>query len=192
MLLVFTLAALGATTPRFPELTSEEWERIHAGEVVMRAQTDGSRVTATGIVKIDAPPEALWPAVLDIEARIPEGKTLTSVKEYKREGPHTWFLEVDMEVVGADLKIHHRYDWDPARDQATYSLDPSRPNDLAVADGWYLVRRAEGGSLLVFQSVTEAKVPVPGWVKRWLARDQMEELLDGIRARAEKGPERRG
>jgi hypothetical protein len=52
------------------------------------------------------------------------------------------------------------------------------------------VRATDGGSLLVFQSVTEAKVPVPSWVKRWLARDQMEGLLQGIRARAERGAPR--
>ncbi len=192
MLFVLVASALAGPTPRLPELSAEEWARLEAGEVVLRASADGGRVTATGVVKVDASPDAVWPAVLDVRARIPEGRTLSDVREYRREGPNTWFLEVDMDVLGADLTIHHRYEWDPARHQATYTLDPSRPNDLAVADGWYLVRPAGEATLLVFQSITEAKVPVPGWVKRWLARDQMEGLLEGIRARAERDRTRRG
>jgi hypothetical protein len=95
-----------------------------------------------------------------------------------------------MDVLGAALRLHQRYDWDPSGEVATYTLDDAKANDLAVADGWYLVRATDGGSLLVFQSVTEAKAPVPSWVKRWLARDQMEGLLQGIRARAERGAPR--
>lgn len=190
MLFVLVGAALAGGTPEFPQLSSDEWGRLEAGEVILHTKADGGRVTATGVVKVDAPPEALWPAVLDVKARIPEGRTLESVREYRRDGPRTWYLEVGMDVLGADITVHHRYSFDPARQQASYTLDPDRPNDLAVADGWYLVKPAEGGTLLVFESVTEAKVPVPGWVKRWLARDQMEELLEGIRARAERDPRR--
>lgn len=178
--------ALAAAPPRFPTLSAQEWAKLEAGDVVLRTTADGGRVTALGIVKVDASPDTLWPAVLDVEARIPEGRTLSEVREYRRDGPRTWYLEVDMDVLGAYLRVHHRYDWDPGRQQATYTLDPDRPNDLAVADGWYLVRPAGGGAFLVFESVTEAKVPVPGWVKRWLARDQIEGLLEGIRARAER------
>lgn len=180
--------AIAAAAPRFPALSAEERRALDAGEVVLRTSAEGGRVTALGVVKVEAPPDALWPAVLDVRARIPEGDTLAAVREYRRDGPRTWYLEVDMEVLGTDLTLHHRYEWDPARQHARYTLDPERPNDLAVADGWYLVREEAGASLLVFQSVTEARGPVPGWVKRWLARDEVEGLLAGIRARAERRP----
>lgn len=186
--LVVCVSALAA--PRLPELTEAEWAKLHKGDVVMHAQSEGSRVTATGIVKVAATPEALWPAVLDVQARIPENKTLVDVREYRREGPYEWYLQVDMSVLGSDIRIHHHYTWDPAQNVATYSLDPTMPNDLAVADGWYLVQPVEGGSVLVYQAVTEAKVPVPGWIKKWLARDQMRGLLEGIRRRAERSPRR--
>ncbi|MDP2316164.1 MAG: hypothetical protein Q8P41_24920 [Pseudomonadota bacterium] len=191
MLLTLVAFAFAESTPRFPELSSAEWAKLNDGEVVMHAEADGARVTATGIVKVRVPPDALWPVVLDVEARIPENATLEHVREYRREGPNRWYLQVDMEVLGADLRIHHRYTWDPAHNSAAYTLDPAKPNDLAVADGWYLARPTEGGTVLVYQAVTEAKVPVPGWVKKWLARDQMEALLAGIRRRAE-GARRRG
>lgn len=182
--------ALAAAAPRFPTLSAEERQKLDAGEVVLRTSAQGGRVTALGVVKVDAPPDALWPAVLDLRARIREGDTLEAVREYRRDGPRTWYLAVDMEVLGTELTLHHRYEWDPARQEARYTLDPAQANDLAVADGWYLVREEGGASLLVFESVTEARVPVPGWVKRWLARDQMEGLLEGIRARAERNPRR--
>ncbi|MDP2309154.1 MAG: SRPBCC family protein [Pseudomonadota bacterium] len=190
MFLALVMGAFAGATPRLPELTEAEWARVGAGEVVMRARSEGARVTATGVVKIAASPEALWPVVLDVRSRIGESHTLADVREYRRDGPNQWFLQVDMEVLGAALRIHHRYTWDPPRQLATYTLDATRPNDLAVADGWYLVQPVEGGSVLVYEAVTEAKVPVPGWVKSWLARDQMEGLLEGIRRRAERGRRR--
>jgi len=192
MLCLLAEVALAASTPEFPQMTPEEWARLEGGEVVLRARADGGRVTALGVVKVDATPEALWSAILDVHARISEGRTLESVREYRRDGPRTWYLEVGMEVLGADVTVHHRYTWDPVRQQACYTLDPDRPNDLAVADGWYLVRPSGDSALLAFESVTEAKVPVPGWVKRWLARDEVESLLGGIRTRAEREPRRRG
>lgn len=190
MFLALVVAAFAGAAPCVPELTEAEWASFQAGEVVMRAESDGSRVTALGIVKVAASPGAIWPAVLDIRARVPESSTLSAVREYRRDGPYQWFLRIDMDVLGAALRIHHRYTWDPPRNVATYTLDPTQPNDLAVADGWYLVRPLEGGSMLVYEAVTEAKVPVPGWVKKWLARDQMEGLLDGIRRRAERAFQR--
>jgi hypothetical protein len=190
MVIAMVVCAVAGSAPRVPALSTAELERLDRGEVVLHAASDGGRVTATGVVKVDAPPDALWPAVLDVRARIPEGRTLNDVREYRRDGPRTWYLAVDMDVLGAGLRLHQRYDWDPSGEVATYTLDEAKANDLAVADGWYLVRATDGGSLLVFQSVTEAKVPVPSWVKRWLARDQMEGLLQGIRARAERGAPR--
>lgn len=190
MFLALVACAYALAAPHLPELSQAEWAKLDAGEVVMRAQSDGGRVTATGVVKVAAAPDALWPAVLDVQARIPENNTLVDVREYRRDGPTQWFLQVDMEVLGADVRIHHHYTFDPARNVATYTLDPSQPNDLSLADGWYLVHPVEGGSVLVYQAVTEAKVPVPGWVKKWLARDQLEGLLEGIRRRAERSPRR--
>lgn len=187
MLPALVTLAFAATTPQVPELTDAQWADLLEGDVVMHAESAGPRVTATGMVLIDAEPAVVWPAVLDIQARIPENATLTGVREYRREGPYQWYLQVDMQVLGADLRIHHHYTWDPVRSVAVYTLDPTRPNDLSVADGWYLVRPVDQGSLLVYQAVTEAKVPVPGWIKKWLARDQMEALLEGIRRRAQRG-----
>ncbi|MES2638883.1 MAG: hypothetical protein V4850_05355 [Myxococcota bacterium] len=188
MFLALVASALAVAAPHLPELTEAEWAKLDEGKVVMRAQSEGARVTATGVVKVAADAATLWPAVLDIQARIAENKTLADVREYRRNGPNEWFLQVDMEVVGTDLRIHHHYTWDPVANVATYTLDPTQPNDLALADGWYLVRPVDGGTVLVYQAVTEAKVPVPGWVKKWLARDQMEGLLQGIRRRAERSP----
>lgn len=187
MMLAFIAMAAAGGAPRFPSLSSEEWADLRAGKVVMRAESEGARVTATGIVFVAVPPAVLWPAVLDVAARIPENRTLAAVHEYRRDSAEQWYLQVDMAVLGADLRIHHHYSWDPAANVVTYTLDPMRVNDLVRADGWYLVEPTDGGSVLVYEAVTEAKMPVPGWVKKWLARDQMEGLLQGIRKRAEQG-----
>ena len=189
MLLLLGALVVGAgdahAAPHVPVLSGEDWERLRAGEVVLSAEADGERVTATGVILVHVPPALAWPAVLDIRARVRESPTLRAVTEYRREGATRWSVRVDMEVMGVELRVHNRYTFEPARNLASYTLDLEQPNELSICDGWYLASATEAGTLLVYEAVTEARVYVPAWVRRWLARDQMAELLGAIRARAE-------
>ncbi len=181
-------AAGGAlAAPQVPVLTDDDWARLRTGEVVLYAATDGERLTATGVILVHVSPARAWPAVLDIRARVHESPTLRAVTEYDRQGATRWSVRVDMEVMGVDLRVHNRYTFEPAHNIARYTLDLEQPNDLRICDGWYLASATEEGTLLVYEAVTEAPMYVPAWVRRWLARDQMVELLGAIRARAEGG-----
>lgn len=181
------LAALAlAAAPTWPVLTPEEHAALDARRVVLRAAVDGRRTVSTGIVHVGVPPESLWPAVLDFEARIPENPSLVSVEEYRRDGPWDWYVRFEMRVFGIRAVIHDRWTCEMAASVCTWTLDPARDSDLVMNEGWLMVRPDGVGSVLAFHDELQAKMWAPGWVQRWLAEDSMENVLAKIRDRAER------
>lgn len=185
-LLLLAAAAL-AGSPAVPPLSAEDWADLRAREVVVRADTNSQLVESTGVVLARVAPDRLWAAVLDFQARMAENDTLVAVQEYDRTGPTDWGVRFELSVFGYRATFHNRYAWDRARSVVAYTLDGTRPNDLVVCDGWYLVEARDGGSLLVYQSRSQSKAWAPGPVLRWLANDSMAHLLAKIRDRAERG-----
>lgn len=184
MLLLAAAALAGA--PGVPTLTAEDWADLRAREVVVRADTDSQLVESTGVVLARVAPDRLWAAVLDFRARMAENDTLVGLEEYDRTSADAWGMRFDLSVFGFRATFHNRYAWDRARSVVTYTLDPARPSDLVVCDGWYLVQARDDGSLLVYQSRSQSKAWAPGPVLRWLANDSMANLLSKIRDRAER------
>lgn len=185
--LLFTLAALAAPlAPALPTLTDAEQAALRARKVVVRSEIEGQLATATGLVQSTAPPDRMWAAVLDFQARIPENDSLQSIEEYARASVTDWSLRFRMSIFGFSATFHNRYVWDRPRGVVTYTLDEARENDLARCDGWYLTAARDGGSLFVYHSASQSDAWAPGWVLKWLANDSMVHLLTKIRERAER------
>ena len=165
-------------------LTAEEWASLRAGGVVVHADTSGSDTVSTGYVLVDKAAAPFWGDVLDLEARIPENGTLRRIEEYRRVSPYEWFVAVDMEVFGFDVRFTNH--WTCAGNTCAYTLDPSRPNDLTLCDGYFKVDEVEGKSLLTYHSRSRHEVSVPGWIRRWLAIDAVNNLLAKLKRRAER------
>lgn len=174
-----SLAGLAAAAP----LTDEEWSSLRAGQVVVHADTSGPETVSTGYVLVNKAPDPLWGDVLDLQARIPENGTLRRISEYRRDSPYEWYVAVDMEVFGVGVSFTNH--WTCQGNTCAYTLDPSRPNDLTLCDGYFKLEPVEGQSLLTYHSVSRHRVRVPGWVRRWLAIDAVENLLGKLKSRAE-------
>lgn len=179
--LVLVLAALVlAAEP----LTETEWAELRAGNVVVHADTSGTDTISTGYVLVDKPSSPLWGDVLDLQARIPENGTLRGIEEYRRVSPYEWYVAVDMEVFGFDVRFTNH--WTCKDNTCAYTLDPARPNDLTLCDGYFKIDEMGGKSLLTYYSRSRHEVTVPGWVRRWLAIDAVQNLLRKMKARAER------
>lgn len=171
-------AATGALTP-------EEWIRLKEGAVVVHADTSGHDTVSTGFVLVAKPPTPLWTDVLDLQARIPENGTLKLIQEYRRVSPYEWFVLVDMEVFGFDVSFTNH--WTCRDNTCSYTLDPDRKNDLTLCDGYFKLDEVEGKSLITYYSRSRHEVSVPGWIRKWLAIDAVENLLGKMKLRAERG-----
>jgi hypothetical protein len=192
MLLLFAASAALAADPSpssaalsAAALSSAEWAQLREGEVVVHADTSGADTVSTGWVLVDKASAPFWHDVLDLKARIPENGTLRDIEEYKRLSAHEWFVRVDMEVFGLDVQFTNH--WICAGDTCSYTLDPERENDLTRCDGYFRVQEVEGQSLLTYYSASRHRVVVPGWARRWLAIDAVQNLLRKLKARAERG-----
>lgn len=165
-------------------LSEDEWAELRAGEVVVHADTSGADTISTGYVLVDKPPSPLWGDVLDLRARIPENGTLRDITEYRRVSPYEWYVAVDMQVFGFDVRFTNH--WTCKDNTCAYTLDPAQPNDLTLCDGYFKIDDVEGKSLLTYYSRSRHEVSVPGWVRRWLAIDAVQNLLRKMKARAER------
>lgn len=180
MFLALALAhAQDATT-----LTVDEWAALKGGDVVIRADASSDDTTSTAFVVVNTTPAHLWPAVMDLQARLGENSTLTGIREYRRTGPYDFYVAVDMSVFGADVHFTNHYTCQGY--SCTYTLDPSQPNDLERCDGTYKVEQVEGVTLLEYTSINRHHIHVPGWVRKWMAVDAVRNLMLKLKARAER------
>lgn len=186
MLIALSTAVAFAAPAAWPTLTADEQARLDAGEVVVHADTSGDRTVSTGIIRVTAAPAKTWAAVLDFKARIRETPGLVSVSEYKRTSPSDWFVQFEMNRFGIQAVIHDHWTCDLTANMCSWALDPNAQSDLTVNDGWMLAQPAGSATYLAFHAELIVKQWVPGWVRRWLAVDSMENTLSRIRERAEK------
>lgn len=164
-------------------LSTEEWDKLRAGEVVVHADASGAETRSTAYVLMNAAPDLAWPEIMDLKARIPANTTLTHIREYKRNGPQDYYVAVDMSVFGADVHFTNHY---TCRGYTcTYTLDPAEPNDLELCDGTYKVESVGAQSLLTYTSVSRHRIHVPGWVRKWMAVDGVKNLMEKLKARVE-------
>lgn len=180
------VAHLAFGGPTWPTLSADEQAELDAGEVIIQADTSGEKTVSTGVVRINTTADKAWTAVLDFPARIPETPGLVSVTEYKRNTASDWFVRFEMNRFGIRAVIHDHWTCDLGQNYCTWALDPAKESDLVLNDGWMIAKTTGNVTYLAFHADLVVKQWVPGWVRRWLAVDSMENTLSRIRDRAQR------
>lgn len=186
MIVLSLVATALAARPAWPTLTAAEQARFDKGELVLRADTSTPVTNSTGISKVAAPPELLWREALDFEAKRGENPTLRQLEEYARLSPDDWFVRFELSVYGVKVVIHDHWTCVPAERYCTWVQDPDRDSDVRGEVGYLLVRPEATGSAITFHSEFESEVWAPGWVRKWLANDQMINIVDKLKERTER------
>ena len=191
LLLVATPAIAGS--PPTVSISEQEIARLEKGEVVVRmdAGEDGAGAYTIGIVDIDTPPRQALDAALDFPARVGEVSGLKAAEVYLHDtsvSPEKLGARWEIVVVGKTVTWHQLYDIDRTAGTASYDLDPAKENGIKAANGTYqVIALPDGTSRLVYRSISDAGVYVPGWIKNWLAQGSLVDVLEGIKKRAEAG-----
>jgi hypothetical protein len=194
-LVLLSLLLLAISAPESPALSADEEERLAAGKVVVQPDLPPARdkgVRARAIAEIDAPPQRVWDALLDFQARVPENKSLVKVEIYE----DAWSGDVlrrkarwDLKVFGTDVVFHNDYVLDRAQSYLEWNLDDGKENDLVFSWGSYQVLDSPihpGKSRLVYVSESDSGRTLPKWIKKEIAEGSMEKLIAGIRDRAQR------
>ena len=178
------VAAAWAAVPTV-ELSADDLTRLAAREVVVRQEPGDAGTYTVGVVDVNADPAKVFAAVLDFEARIGEVGGLRSVVRYLNE-PDRVGARWELVVVGKVISFTTLYDIDRTGLVATYHMDKTQPNDIANVEGFYAVQPSGTGSRLIYRSITDSGVYVPGWIRNMLANSSLVEVLEGMRTRSEK------
>lgn len=182
------LVSMVLAAPPALNLTDDELARLRAGEVVVRAVVGKDGADSTGIALVHAEDPAIWAAVYDFEARIPETRDLKAVAEVDRKSRWEWTTRFSVGMLGLGGDIHLRYTWHEAERWCAFSLDPAYQNYLEAGEGWYLLRDLDDGVLLAYYMRSRASFYAPQWLQRMLATDSMEVIMERLRARSENPP----
>lgn len=135
------------------EFTAEERERLRAGELVRRpeSRTEGRRhyVGGASWQRVEAEPERVWAAVLDVSAYPRLIPSLESARLVEDRGARRV------------LRMRHRYSFVTAEYHAIaridrrarivrFVLDHSRPRDIRDGRGFLSVHPYRGGSVVAW------------------------------------------
>jgi hypothetical protein len=188
---VFTSVALIAHTAHAVDLppppapltiAAAELTELGEREVVVRYPGPGKETTA--IIDIAAPVAAVMTAVLDLPPRESEIGGIKSLDVYEQSpGQMSARWEVGLAFISAVFHIDYRFD--VAQGWCVYALDTTKENTIESTQGSYQVYATDGGSRMIYRSLSVGSSGTPDWIRKKLAYSSARELLSGIRSRAE-------
>ena len=183
-----TLSALAWAAPTMPErveINDEEKSRALGGEVVVKQdESHGNLLTAA--VFVSASPEAVMKAVMDLPPRLDEIDNLEGLEIYEAGGHVAARWKLDAKLKIAFFSVIYECDW--TRHFCSFGLDPTKKSDIPQADGAYRAIAHEGGSWLEYYSLTQPPAMVPAAVRRARREASTQQMLLGMKRRAEAGP----
>lgn len=181
--LLLLAAALAASPALRPAVDPATQARLDAGEIVMLAPT--ATATARALVEIDAAPSRVWQVISDpahLRASTRTVQTLTVHSD--QTGPDG----VREQRLGYVIKVglgHVRYNvirrYDLAQGRMTFTLDPTRDNDIAATEGlWTLHPTADGGTLFVYEARLDSGRPIPAFIQDELTEQSLKRFLSYV------------
>jgi uncharacterized protein YndB with AHSA1/START domain len=140
--------------------------------------------TATEIITIDAPPEAVWAIAVDIE-RYPEWAHDVKDAVITRRDEQGRPLEVEFRASALGRSTHYTlaYDYGDAPQVLAWKMvrgDIQR----AIEGTYHFSATADGGTEVRYDLVIDLVVPLPGFVKR-RAEVRILNTVKELKARAE-------
>ncbi len=164
-----------------------DWARLEEGRVVFEMAE--ARDEAQGAVLVEAGVGHAW-------------EVLTDFRDWPRIVPHVEEIAVRRGGAGLSLRqrmkiLWKRFDYtvrgelDPERRWIHFDLDRSRPGDLDRLEARFELTDLGGRRTLIrFHSLLEAGVPLPGFVRRAVARSVVPDCLRAVREEIVRRAER--
>lgn len=173
------------------EYTASEWEVLKTGAVVatevFSPRPDGTQATDTLVkIWIRAPREEVWKVLRDYNHFGEFMPRVRSCAIWKQEG-ETYWIVYDTEVLGVQVKYHLVTRGKDKYRRIDFELDPSRPNEIREAQGYYLLDEApEGqGTVLSYSARVATAFPAPEFLARRVSKPNLIQVVKNVRQRVE-------
>ena len=175
------------------EYTAPEWEILKTGEVVatevFTPKPDGSPATDVLVkIWIKAPREEVWKVIRDYNRFGEFMPRVKSCRIIRQEGESFWIV-YDMEVLGIRVIYSLVTVGKDKFRRIEFNLDPTKPNDIKEARGYYVLDDAPDGqgTVLSYSAKVTTGIPVPEYMARKISKPNLVQVVKNVRRRVESG-----
>ena len=189
-MLLTLLLPVALALPSTREPTDKEWSRLQAGDALTLTRSDLEPSGAMGFVEIEAPAATIWSVINDPKETVASSGSVTSCERYLREDTPTGEsigLHYVLNVAWTEITYSVLRDFRPSEGRMTWSLDPSKANDLAHTSGLYTLHpgRSPGHTLVIYVSQVDSGRRVPAAISQFLTGRALKGYLKHIQVASE-------
>jgi len=151
--------------------------------VTVESQEDGSAGSTHATAFAACEPARVWAVITD-HRHFPQFVPHLKDLQVLQVSPDFERALQTVDAVVSTVRYALDYHFDRARWHIEYALAKDLPHDIASAHGAWQLAAAEGGTLIDYRTAVDVGKPVPGFIKRYLARNAATDLLEAVRLRA--------
>ena len=171
-------------------LSDKDESRLARGEAVLTMLEEESGGRGTAVRDVKAPPEVVWERIGAFDEYSQMVPRMSEAEVYYRDGNDVRVRMV-IQVVGLRYEYFIRHDYRPEAGYATWTLDYSKLSDLDESVGYWAVlpHPSQPGQSRVFYSIDmKTRGWMPGFVRRMVAKQGLEEATSWVKTESEKAP----
>jgi len=186
---------VAVAAPAVPSLSQRQVEAVRQGRVVLvtrREPGDEGKANITGVVEIRASHEKVWPLLLDPRHSIASSKAVKRVdvtSDTTSGAERVMMLSWHLKVALSTWVYHTRRVYHASERTMSWTLDRSKPNDIAWTEGSYSTHDAPtpGAVTLVYRSKIDTGKAIPQWLEEDLTESSLKKYMQYVKKVAEGG-----
>lgn len=183
------------------DINADDEAGLSIGQPVLK-QTPSDDTSKSGgraicVQDVDAPKDAVWNQILDLNQYVGKVPKLKECKNYWVGRKPDGTIQVKTKMVigvlpGYKYKYHCDHIYVPHCDSVTWSLDRDKTSDFDDVVGHWHVEdhpKKPGCSRVFYACDIRFKNPVPGPVKKFLAKSALQHATSWVKRESERSPE---
>ena len=184
--LIFTLAV---TVPGLPDLNEKQSKALADGKIVMvEGNKEDTNKFVLGVALVPAEAVDVWALLLDSEFMKTSSSAIQDAVFYDdrvEDGIRRMGIAWTLKVAFQEVKYFTLREYHVADGHMTWTLDPTKENDLASTVGSYttLPGPKAGTTYLVYRSFFDAGRSMPTWVEESITEKGIKKYLKNLLAK---------
>lgn len=180
--------------PAQPNLGQEQLANLALGEAILITSEGSQGGRGVAIQDIQATPEAIWNRIRAFREYPGMVNYVEQCEPYLEDG-HDLRVRFVLSVVGFRYEYYILHDFRPDQGYMTWTLDYSRESDLDDSVGYWVVEEVQerpGFSRLYYSIDMRTRGWMPGFLRRMIARQGLEDATAWVKKEAEALQRQRG
>jgi len=180
--------------PQMPSVTAKEEQRLKDGKLVLRTERDSSADGAgliTGIIEVNASPEAIWKILLHFESIPQSSKAMKEADRYfddKGAAHRIINMRYMLKVAWIEIVYHVHHDYFPSKNYLVWALDSAKDNGIEATFGSFSTwpGSAPGMTRFLYRTKIDTGRSIPEWVEEDLSESSLKSYIKYVKKKAEE------